>query len=114
MQDRRVDLNARYEEQIDITGYPDGSGGRDYRIVIDGTTRDDCSEDDGVLNCVDDPRPTEQLRSAGRERPRSRAAAAARMRPAGPVRRSSLSRSGCGRARRRRRRRWPARRPRSR
>ncbi|VXB81202.1 hypothetical protein [Nocardioides sp. AX2bis] len=60
VQDRRVELNARYEEQIDITGYPDGSGGRNYRIVIDGTTRDDCSEDDGVLTCTDDPQPTEQ------------------------------------------------------
>lgn len=60
VQERRIELNARYVEQIDIESIADGGGGFRDLIIIDGTSRYDCAEDGGRLTCSDDPQPTEQ------------------------------------------------------
>lgn len=60
VQERRAELNERYVEPIDIRSVPDGGGGYEDLIVVDGTSRYDCTEDDGVLSCSEDPQPTEQ------------------------------------------------------
>ncbi|QVT78952.1 hypothetical protein ENKNEFLB_01332 [Nocardioides aquaticus] len=59
-EDLRIELDARYVEEIDIETTPDGSGGYRDVVVIDGESRYDCSEKDGFVTCDDEPRPTEQ------------------------------------------------------
>ena len=58
--DLRTELNDRYVEEIDLESVPRGGGGYRDQIVIDGVTRYDCSESDGVLDCSEDPQPTEE------------------------------------------------------
>lgn len=56
--DLAEELNARYVEKIEIDSVARGGGGQMEVIVIDGTSRRDCEEEDARLICSDDPQPT--------------------------------------------------------